>query len=212
MRESERGRFLVTTVLERPVTADHFAPGEFEDLLQIALDLDTPDGFKAEIIEGAIVVSPFQSPYYRRPMKRLREDLEAHCPAGHEADTSPFLFAFPKATRAYAPDLYVADVESFEQLRGPVNGAALSLVAEFTSPSTRAADVKDKLAVYGRHVPVYLLLDMQDEEATVFWEVSPNGYRAHRSVSFGQSLAIPEPFGFDLDTSGFGRPEEAPSR
>jgi Uma2 family endonuclease len=198
---------VVTTVLERPVVvADDDPPGEFEDLLRIALDLDTPDGFKAEIIKGTIVVTPWQRPYYFRAMESLRERLAPHVPEGHRASTSPFLFAFPQAKRAFGPDLYVADTGAFEQLQGPVNGAALSLVAELTSPSTRGADVKDKLAVYGRHVPVYLLLDMQAEEATVFWDTSPNGYRAHRAVSFGQSLAIPEPFGCDLDTSDFGRP------
>ncbi|MFD7511711.1 Uma2 family endonuclease [Streptomyces sp. NPDC059853] len=204
----------MTAVLERstPVVADDIVPGEFEDLLRILQDLDTPDGCKAEIIKGAIVVTPWQRPYYFRAMESLRERLAPHAPEGHRVSSSPFLFAFPAAKRAFGPDLYAADSAAFEQLQGPVNGAALSLVAELTSPSTREQDVQDKLAVYGRHVPVYLLLDMQDEEATVFWEVSPNGYRAYRSVPFGQPLRIPEPFGFDLDTSDFGRPAGGPGR
>jgi hypothetical protein len=51
-------------------------------------------------------------------------------------------------------------------------------------------------------VPVYLLLDMQVKEITVFSEPSEKGYQAHRTVPFGKPLWIPEPFGFDLDTSG----------
>ncbi|MDT0345210.1 Uma2 family endonuclease [Streptomyces litchfieldiae] len=192
--------------MERPTTIEGPNPGEFEDLLRELLEMNTSAGYKAEIIGGKIVVSPWQRPYYKRALKLLQQRLAPHVPAGHDASVGPFLFAFPAAKRAFGPDLHVADEAAFEQTRGAVAGAALSLVAEMTSESTRDADWEDKLAVYGRNVPVYLLVDMQTQEITAFWRPSPNGYRARRTVSFGEALPIPEPFGFELDTTGFEPP------
>jgi hypothetical protein len=76
------------------------------------------------------------------------------------------------------------------------------------SVSTRDVDWREKLAVYGRHVPVHLVLDMQAEEITTFWEPSDHGYRARMTAPVGKPLPIPAPFGFDLDTSEFVVPEE----
>ncbi|MFD9102956.1 hypothetical protein ACFVZN_18005, partial [Streptomyces virginiae] len=91
------------------------APPDFEDLLRTVAEMGTPDGFKAELIRGKIVVSPFSRLRYSRRMRLLREQLQAHVPEGHFADTSPFLFRFPDAKRGYGPDLYVADEAAFEE-------------------------------------------------------------------------------------------------
>jgi hypothetical protein len=73
----------------------------------------------------------------------------------------------------------------------------------WTSASTKDADWLDKLDTYGRVVPVYLVLDMRVGEITAFWDPSPKGYRSRTTVPFGEPLHVPEPFDFDLDTSGF---------
>ncbi|WP_308216406.1 hypothetical protein [Streptomyces ortus] len=52
-------------------------------------------------------------------------------------------------------------------------------------------------------MPVYLVLDMQVQEITAFWDPSPKGYRSRHTVPFGESLRVPPPFDFELDTSGF---------
>ncbi|MGV9311390.1 Uma2 family endonuclease [Streptomyces sp. NPDC003691] len=197
---------------ERPAPAgastaevtDASTPAYFDSLLRTVEELDTPDGYKAEVIRGKIVVSPWSRLRYKRPMKLLRQQLAAHAPDGHDADTSPFLFVFPHSGRAFGPDLHVADERAFDAEGRHADGEALSLVAEFTSVTTRDADWADKLEVYGRTVPVYLVLDMQSDEVTAFWDPSPQGYRSRTTKPFGKPLPIPAPFGFDLDTAGFG--------
>lgn len=202
----------MTAILERPMTTDAPDAEEplegFDDLLRTTEELDTPDGFKAELIRGKIVGSPWSRPSYKLYMRSLRLQLAAHVPEGHDADTSPFLFSFASSERAYGPDLHVADLAAFRGNARHVDGDALSLVAELTSVSTRDVDWKEKLEVYGRHVPVYLVLDMRAEEITAFWDPSDHGYRARTTVPFGKPLPIPAPFGFDLDTSEFVGPEE----
>lgn len=194
----------MTIMTERatPIETLSEAP-TFEDLLRMVAEMNTPDGFKAELIRGKIIVSPFSKLRYSRRMRRLREQLQAHVPEGHFADTSPFLFRFPAAERGFGPDLYVADEAAFEEDGLHADGAALSLVGEFTSVSTKDADWNEKLDVYGLLVPIYLVVDMQDSEITCFWDPSPHGYRSRTTVSFGEPLHIPEPFDFTIDTTGF---------
>ncbi|WP_344078008.1 Uma2 family endonuclease [Streptomyces crystallinus] len=182
---------------------DSMGERTFDDLLRTVEELDTPDGFKAELIRGKIIVSPWSKLRYYRPMRLLRKQLEAHVPDSHIADVAPILFSFPAAGRAYGPDLFVADESAFEADGRHADAEALALVAEFTSVSTRDVDWKEKLEVYGSLVPVYLVVDMQDREITCCWDPSPHGYRSRTTVSFGQELRIPAPFDCPIDTSGF---------
>ena len=83
------------------------------------------------------------------------------------------------------------------------------LVAELTSPSTRIDDLTDKVRVYAKAgVPVYLVLDMQQEEASLFLEPYEHGYKSRLTKPFGEKLYIPDPFGCELDTAGFQAPPD----
>ncbi|WP_329532776.1 Uma2 family endonuclease [Streptomyces sp. NBC_01450] len=188
---------------ERPAAIDAPSAGAFEDMLRTVEELDTPEGYKAELIRGKIVVSPWSKLRYKKVMKSLRLQLEPHAPEGYDVDVAPFLFTFPHSERGFGPDLHVADESAFEAEGRHADGAALSLVAELTSASTKDADWLDKLDTYGRVVPVYLVLDMQVGEITAFWDPSPKGYRSRTTVTFGTSLHVPPPFDFGLDTSEF---------
>lgn len=193
----------MTAMMEQATPIDSAEARTFDDLLRTVEELDTPDGFKAELIRGKIIVSPWSKLRYVRPMRALRRQLETHVPDGLIVETSPVLFGFPAAGRAYGPDLFVADESAFEADGRHADAEALALVAEFTSVSTRDADWKEKLEVYGRLVPVYLVVDMQDREITCCWDPSPHGYRSRTTVSFGQELRIPAPFDCGIDTGDF---------
>ncbi|MEH0578803.1 MULTISPECIES: Uma2 family endonuclease [Streptomyces] len=172
-------------------------------MLRIVEKLDTPAGYKAELVRGKIVVSPGPKLRYMKVMKSLRLQLEQHAPEGHGVDVAPFLFVFPGSERAYGPDLHVADESAFDAEGRHADGTALSLAADLTSDSIKDVDWLDKMETYGRVVPVYLLLDMPVGEINVLWDPSPKGYRSRTNVPFGQPVRIPALFDFDLDTSGF---------
>lgn len=203
-----RRRTAVTIMIERPAAMDASGSGDFEDMLRTVEELDTPDGYKAELIRGKIVVSPWSKLRDKQVMKSLRRQLEPHAPEGHDVDVAPFLFSIPGAERAFGPDLHVADEAAFDAEGRHADGAALSLVAELTSVSTKDSDWLDKMDTYGLLVPVYLVLDMQVQEITAFWDPSPKGYRSRTTVPFGRALHVPAPFDFELDTSGFLVPAE----
>ncbi|MFC1227570.1 MULTISPECIES: Uma2 family endonuclease [Streptomyces] len=195
------------TVMAERSTASGTELGDFEELLDLLDELDVPDGYKAEIVKGNIVVSPWSKGYYLDVMELLCEQLRQHLPEEHRISYGPFLYVFPGVERAYGPDIHVAH-RSVSRITGNhLDGEALSFVAELTSSSTRNDDLTDKVETYGRAgVPVYLLLDMQEEQATVFSMPSAKGYEARCSKPFGEKLPIPQPFDCVLDTSGFQRP------
>lgn len=182
-------------------------PPRFVALCRTLLSMEVPAGYRAEVIGGNIVMSPWSKGYYFPVMEAIREQLTHHIPRGCVFGDAPFLFTFPETERAYGPDLYVAARKAFRTTRRYIDGEALTLVGELTSPSTRADDWHDKPTVYGRcGIPVYLLLDMQEQSATVFWEPSELGYASRTTVRIGKTLHIPAPFDCDLDTSDFHPP------
>ncbi|WP_327700184.1 Uma2 family endonuclease [Streptomyces sp. NBC_00459] len=160
-------------------------------------------------MKGNIVVSSWSKGYYSRVMKLVRRQLEEYLPEGHLIDSSPLLFVFPGAERAYGPDIHAAHERALETDSNRLDGEGLSFVAELTSPSTRIDDLTDKVEVYAKAgVPVYLVLDMQEEEASLFLEPYEHGYKSRLTKPFGEKLYIPDPFGCELDTAGFQAPPD----
>jgi Uma2 family endonuclease len=198
----------MTLMTERPMVSGA-EPNSFEELLDVLDELNLRDGFKAEIIRGNIVVSPWSKGYYHRVMHLVCKQLEPHLPEGHLINYGPFLYVFPGDACAYGPDIHAAHERAFETEGNRLDGEALSFVAELTSPSTRNDDLTGKAEVYARAgVPVYLLLDMKEQEATVYGSPSARGYQLRISKPFGEKLPIPDPFGCTLDTTDFHRPKK----
>ena len=200
----------MTLMLERPTTIEAAdGPPPFQAMCQTLLTMEVPDGYRAEIVGGDIVMSPWSRGFYLPVMRSIRAQLEPHARKDHVVDHAPFLFTFPGEERAYGPDIYAAAASAFRTEARRIDGEALSFACELTSPATRLVDWQDKAPVYGRAgVPVYLLIDMEEAAATVFWSPSEKGYLSRTTVPFGGKLEIPDPFGCELDTSGF----EVPSR
>ncbi|WP_181804517.1 Uma2 family endonuclease [Streptomyces shenzhenensis] len=200
----------MTLMTERP-TISGTEPDSFEELLDVLDELNLRDGFKAEIYRGKIVVSPWSKGYYHRVMEQVCEQLRPCLPEDHRLSIGPFLYVFPGDESAYGPDIHAASSRAFETESNHLDGEALAFVAELTSPSTRDDDLTDKVTVYGRAgVPVYLLLDMQAKQATVFWTPSATGYESHCTRPFGEGLHIPKPLDCTLDTTGFHAPTRTP--
>lgn len=198
----------MTVMAERPMTVTGTDPHSFEGMLNTLDELNVPDGFKAEIVRGNIVMSPWSRGYDTRVMNQVCRQLQPHLPENHFLSQSPLLFVFPGNERAYGPDIHAAHEDVLETTSTHLDGEALFFVAELTSPSTRSVDLTDKVEDYGRAgVPVYLVLDMQKEVATVFWGPSAKGYEGRLTKPFGEQLRLPEPFDCVLDTAGFEAPK-----
>ncbi|MEU6914001.1 Uma2 family endonuclease [Streptomyces olindensis] len=198
----------MTLMAERPVMSGTRPRSGFEELLDLLDELNVPDGYKAEIVSGSIVVSPWSKGYYLDVMELVCDQLRPHLPEGHRISCAPFLYAFPGSESAYGPDIHAAHRRAYRTTSNRLDHEALSFVAELTSPSTRTGDLTDKAEVYGKAgVPIYLILDMQEQQAIVHGSPSAKGYELRLTKPFGEKLSIPDPFGCTLDTAGFMAPE-----
>ncbi|WP_228791453.1 Uma2 family endonuclease [Nocardia puris] len=84
--------------------------------------------------------------------------------------------------------------------------SGVQMIVEITSGRDRDAEVDrvEKRDAYAQAaIPVYLLVDRHRGEVTVFWEPSNGAYAQLATAKFGARLALPDPFGFELDTAEF---------
>ncbi len=189
------------------MTAMAHEPLSQEDvLLEGFLALDTPEGFRAELIQGEIVVTPppdgdhedYIGLIVNQVIRRSRTDMQfsgnkglklrsgGGCPKNHLVPDGTFA---PMELRLYrGADSWM-----------PCDGVAM--VMEVTS-SKPQADREVKRRCYARAgIPLHLLVDRDTAQVTVFSEPKDDDYREHCARPFGKPIALPEPFAFDLDTA-----------
>jgi Uma2 family endonuclease len=189
----------MTAMAHEPLT-------QAEVLLEGFLDLDTPEGFRAELIDGEIVVTPppdgehehYISRIAKQVIRRSRTDMDFSGNKGLKLKSGgacPKNHAIPDVTFAPAHLLLFRGADSWM----PCEGVAMVVEVTSTKP---VADREAKRRCYaGGGVPLYLLVDRDATSITLFSDPQKDEYRQHCTLPFGKPLALPEPFAFDLDTS-----------
>ncbi|MFM9444145.1 Uma2 family endonuclease [Streptomyces acidiscabies] len=179
-----------------------------DDLLEWFLALETPEGFRAELVEGEIVVTPppdgdheyYISRVVRQVIRQSLVDMDVSGNKGlklEKDDGRPKDRAIPDGT--FAP----ASLHLFRGADSWMPSDGVAMVLEVTSTKPRA-DRELKRRCYARSgIPLYLLIDRDDSSVTLFSDPEREDYRQHITVPFGKSVPLPEPFGFDLATAEF---------
>ncbi|AXG82740.1 Uma2 family endonuclease [Streptomyces paludis] len=102
------------------------------------------------------------------------------------------------------PDLVIAPKGSFADELEFHDPAPVLLVAEVTSRSTGANDRGKKIRGYARAgIPVYLLIDREADQAVLFTGPVGEEYRRKESYKLSETVPLPAPLGFELDTGAF---------
>jgi Uma2 family endonuclease len=191
----------MTAMAHEPVTQE-------EVLLEGFLSLDTPEGFRAELIEGEIAVTPppdgdhedyielIVSQVYRRARtdmqfsgnKGLELPSGGSCPRNHLIPDGTFA---PRELRLFR------GAESWM----PCEGVALVVEVTSTKP---IQDREAKRRCYAQGgIPLYLLIDREKSSVTLHSDPENGDYRQSCTMPFGKPVALTEPFAFDLETSDF---------
>lgn len=163
--------------------------------------MELPEGYRAEIIEGVIEVSPTDRLSHARVVNRLRSALEVLL-RGSEYGAWNCMHVI-HARRAWVPDGLVAprDVEPAEVEEDDlgIKASAVQVVAEVVSPgqSNQDRDRVRKRREYARAgIPMYVLIDDYDGQGAVTLFTGPRPDKAdwediHR-VPYGTEVTIPE--------------------
>ncbi|MFE7837933.1 Uma2 family endonuclease [Streptomyces sp. NPDC057474] len=162
--------------------------------------MEIPEGYRAEIIEGAIEVSPTDRFAHAQVVNRLRDALALHL---KDSDYGAWNDAnVIHARRAWIPDGLVAPrtAELIEDEDGlGIKAQAVSLVVDVVSPGRSNQD-RDRVRKRREHarasIPAYVIIDDYDGQGTVTLFTGPRPDKAdwddiHR-VPYGTEVVIPE--------------------
>ncbi|WP_026123509.1 Uma2 family endonuclease [Nocardiopsis chromatogenes] len=171
------------------------------DLQEAADTFTPPDGFRVEIIEGKLVVSPTPLGPHLRITSLLQDALKDLAP-GYMAVQHATLTIGPTGER-YIPDLVLLPEPMLEEKRWKFPSHVAALAVEVTSPSNADTDRVKKLRGYALgEAPAYLLIDTDDDTWTLFEEPQAGVYRKQTRPSSDGLLHLPAPFTGPLDCTG----------
>ena len=173
-------------------------------VIRIFEDLEVPEGFKAELIRGEIVMTPGPDLVHNMIVTSIMDQI----PRTRWLRVQTQDIAIPGEASEPQPDLVV--LESGAQNRGRLIPApALTLVVEVVSRTSVDRDYKTKREMYAAGaIPAYLIVDpflgvtVLLTEPAVGSGVCPTGYRVERTSTFGEPVPIPV-LDLTLDTGDF---------
>jgi len=168
-----------------------------EDLLEAFLALDTPEGFKAELIEGEIVVTPPPDGDHETVIGRIVKQVFRQCPV--DLDFAPGTGLIVPDGR-YIPDGTFTVADAMLGQESWWKPAGVVMVLEVTS-SRPAKDREAKRKGYAAAgIPLYLLVDRQAHRIVLHAGPARGDYVTTTAVPVGDPLPLPKPFGFELAT------------
>ena len=174
---------------------DPSQPWTIEDLERL------PDiGFRYEIIDGSLVVSPVPAKPHWRVTYRLRRLLEPQAPPQFVVSAENPGIRIDDGHSYLVPDLAVLHTASLAGDQLGFEPADYALVVEVLSPSNRSHDLVTKRYHYGTAgVPQYWVVDPRSRQMAVLVHDGQGGYTDTAVVTPDKAWQTDEPFSIELD-------------
>jgi Uma2 family endonuclease len=181
-----------------------------ESLLKdfLALDAQTPEGYRAELLDGAITVTPPPDGNHEDNIAEIMEQIlaKSHVPMRCSGYKGLIVSSHGTADEGRViPDLTCAprELKLFRNAPPWMEVAGVAMVVEVTSSQPNRDREAKRHAYASARIPLYLLADRQKHTVTLFTQPTRDDYVGRFVVPLGDKLDLPEPFSFALDTSGF---------
>ena len=203
-RQPEKGDGMAAHTEHDPQCADELA------LLDGFLKLDTPEGYRAEFIEGEIVVSPPPLGDHEGILALINWQIATQSAVRMDGAATKGL-ELPRGGMCPKNRLIPGGVFAPHDL-GLFWGAdtwmpadGVELVVEVTSGKPERDRWVKRYCYAKAGIPLYLLVDRSERTVTLFSDPDPEAedYREDIRLVFGKPLPLPEPFEFSLDTTEF---------
>lgn len=177
-----------------------------DSTLRYFLSLDTPEGYRAELIDGEIVVTPPPNGNHEHCTSRIIAQVFASSVtlmdvAGHKGVIVP-----ASTGRSHViPDLTFArrELNLFRGAPSWMSPDGVAMVVEVTSSSPDHDRTGKRHGYAAAKIPLYLLVDRQEGRATLFSDPVRSDYTTKSQVPLGDSIKLPPPFSFTLETGDF---------
>ncbi|MFE9566263.1 Uma2 family endonuclease [Streptomyces sp. NPDC006487] len=158
-------------------------------------------GYRMEIVEGAIVMSPLK-PHHARTIRLLWNTLEAQISPewGFISDVAvPF-----DGDNEFCPDLAVIPAVEADKNLSAYPPDLVELVIEVVSPSSVRNDYEIKDRAYARRgIPHFLIFDPYQAQCMTLWNPGPDGYRGRDVIPYGETVTVETGVGkVSVDTAG----------
>ncbi|MFF4949015.1 Uma2 family endonuclease [Streptomyces chattanoogensis] len=186
----------MTALADRP----HMQLSEFEELARFAAR--TAEGLRLEFINGRLGVKAVPDGDHAEIVLWLQRVCMQHRPdLGLYAERGLKIKSYREG-RAI-PDASLARPGSFAGHGDWSATEAVQMAVEVTSfdRDTDRRDRREKPRAYAQTgIPVYLLIDRDSCEVTVYSEPEGDRYDKAVTVPFGKPVTLPDPVGIELDT------------
>jgi Uma2 family endonuclease len=161
-----------------------------------------PENVKVEFSGDIIVMQASPSALHQLNLSKIRRQLDAHVPSGY-TDTGNTDLESPQLGKLRNPDLTYLPEGAMSTTENKIPAELALIAVEIVSPSNPENDWVGKLRDYPvMGIPLYLIVDPRQKTVTLFSEIENGRYRAREDADFGETIHIPAPFGFTLETSG----------
>jgi Uma2 family endonuclease len=173
-----------------------------------ALDAGTPEGFRAELIDGEIVVTPPPDGNHRRIIGRIVKQVIRESGKEMDFDGHRGLIVSSRGLAVSGhviPDITFAPAEMdlFRDAPSWMRPTGVVMVVEVTSSQARADREAKRHAYAAAQIPLYLLVDRRAQRVSLFSGPVRDEYQTLSAVPFGGSIELPEPLCFKLETTDF---------
>ncbi|MDC2959749.1 Uma2 family endonuclease [Streptomyces gilvifuscus] len=192
------------TVLEdRIEMADHSGELTLDKLFE-SLERTTPEGYKVEIVEGAIFMTPQRDTHWEITLD-IVEQLRTKYP--RRRVKSDVRIDYPGHLNGFATDVTLVSQDAEKDEKGLWSHQDVEFVAEVISKGTAHNDYGPKKTAYAvAEVPVYLIADPYQGKCHLFTQPKDGDYVTETTVGFGGDVDLTvTDVGLTLRTDEFPR-------
>ncbi|MFE4519270.1 Uma2 family endonuclease [Kitasatospora sp. NPDC056783] len=174
------------------------AGDEGKSLLEVFLALEVREGFKAELIEGEIVVTPPPDGEHETLIGRVVRQVVAEGPKDVDFAGGKGLIV---PTGRFIPDTTFTARGAMMKRGSWSKPDGVLMVLEVTSSRPDTDRVEKRRGYAAAGIPLFLLIDREKGLVVLHSDPRRGDYATTTVVSVGDPLDLPEPFGFALDTA-----------